>query len=379
MFHQGAELYGSDYIFLITARYLARENDVYIILDSHGPLVDRLKQENVKSVEIVPLAVLRRSAFGSIRAVIDYFVIFIGALSNVRRVLKRIKPDSIYVNTLGVLAPLAAATGLGIRRVHHLHEIFERPRFVFRAIYSFAELFSEKIICVSKAVRENQERMSWLNTAKSIVVYNGIPQFEVEEDQKNKILRDVSEAYTNPSLPLVAFVARLHYWKGQREFLDVVRTLVQDLDTPINVAFFGSAFADYPTLQGALERKAEELGIAGHARFFGFRDDAHALFAVSLLSVMGSVEPDPLPTIVLESMAQGCPVVAYGHGGVLEMVEHEKTGLIVAVNDAAGMAQSVKLLATNFAMRERLSENCRERFKRDFTLESFFSRMSDAL
>ena len=66
------------------------------------------------------------------------------------------------------------------------------------------------------------------------------------------------------------------------------------------------------------------------------------LFANAEAFLLPTCIEDPLPTVVLESAAAGTPVVAFGRGGVPEMIEDGRTGFIVGKDDLEGMIRAVK-------------------------------------
>ena len=69
--------------------------------------------------------------------------------------------------------------------------------------------------------------------------------------------------------------------------------------------------------------------------------------------VLPSTNPDPLPTVVLESMACGKPVVGYRHGGVCEMVKEGENGLLATPNEPTGLSKAIQELAENTEKREQ--------------------------
>ncbi|MCW2496972.1 glycosyltransferase family 4 protein [Jatrophihabitans sp.] len=67
-----------------------------------------------------------------------------------------------------------------------------------------------------------------------------------------------------------------------------------------------------------------------------------ALMRTARCVVVPSVWPDPCPTVVLEAMALGRPVLAAASGGILDMVEHGRTGYLVPPGDAAALTAGLR-------------------------------------
>ena len=77
---------------------------------------------------------------------------------------------------------------------------------------------------------------------------------------------------------------------------------------------------------------------------------------------------DILPTVIMEAMAVGLPVVSTRLVGVPEMVGHEKTGLLVPPGDAPALAGAIERLARDPALRQAMGEAAREECGRKFSL-----------
>ncbi|MFI5239370.1 MAG: glycosyltransferase, partial [Gemmatimonadales bacterium] len=71
---------------------------------------------------------------------------------------------------------------------------------------------------------------------------------------------------------------------------------------------------------------------------------------------------------VLEAMASGKPVVAAAHGGVLEIVRDEKTGLLVPPRNPIALAAAVNRLLSDPALREQMGAAGRARVRETFAL-----------
>jgi len=101
-------------------------------------------------------------------------------------------------------------------------------------------------------------------------------------------------------------------------------------------------------------------GLAGKVRFAGFLDKAgkerefarHDIF-------LNTNRVDNMPMSVMEAAAFGLPVVATAVGGIPNLLEHEKTGLLVGNEDIVGMATAVQRLLHEPDLAARLSANGR--------------------
>jgi glycosyltransferase involved in cell wall biosynthesis len=101
-------------------------------------------------------------------------------------------------------------------------------------------------------------------------------------------------------------------------------------------------------LRASLERQSRRLGLAGRVEFPGFvsHDRVPELFRHSDLFVMPSVVnqwggSDGLPTVILEALAMGLPVVATRVAGIGEVIRHGLTGWLVPPGDAKALAGAV--------------------------------------
>ena len=90
-----------------------------------------------------------------------------------------------------------------------------------------------------------------------------------------------------------------------------------------------------------LKRICVDRGLQEKVVFTGFRSDVREIMASLDLLVHASVLPDPLPTVLIEAMSLGLPVIAAAGGGVGEIVQDGISGLVVAPGDVAGMAEAV--------------------------------------
>ena len=95
-----------------------------------------------------------------------------------------------------------------------------------------------------------------------------------------------------------------------------------------------------------LRKLAVSMGIGGKIFFAGFRHPIENWLAgMDLLMAKG--EHESFGRILIEGMAVGTPVVAARAGGHIDIVEHERTGLLVPPNDAIAFASAAQRILTD--------------------------------
>jgi glycosyltransferase involved in cell wall biosynthesis len=132
-----------------------------------------------------------------------------------------------------------------------------------------------------------------------------------------------------------------------------------------------------------VERLVEQLGLSD--RVFLLGEQPPVVVAKLLAGATGSVlssRDEPFGIAAVESMAVGPPVVATDVGGLAEIVEHERTGLVVPVDDPPALAAALERVAGDGALRTRLgneaSVRAHQRFDREVWASDYLAAFSDA-
>jgi glycosyltransferase involved in cell wall biosynthesis len=210
------------------------------------------------------------------------------------------------------------------------------------------------------------------------LIYNG-----VDADQYRPALPGEREAIRrqlgvpDDALVLMA-VGSLKPLKG---FDALIRASAQLLRTrrDARLVFIGSGLQ-----RVQLEALAAGLGIANQVVFAGLRDDVHAVLRAADVLVLSS-RTEVLPTVVLEAMATGLPVVATRVGGVPEIVEPERSAILVPPDDEAALAAALERVTAAPDLRRALGSRGRAIVELRFRLErmcaereSLFSAILDS-
>ena len=124
-----------------------------------------------------------------------------------------------------------------------------------------------------------------------------------------------------------------------------------------------------------LQRQARELDLGSSLTFAGYRPDVHRFFAAADIVAHCSIDSDPLPTVLLEAMSWGKPVIASDLGGPKEIVEHRKTGLLVEAGRSDVLAQAILELIQEPPLRLQMGSAGTHRFRSMFHADIMIRQM----
>jgi len=148
--------------------------------------------------------------------------------------------------------------------------------------------------------------------------------------------------------------ARLAPEKGQTHLLTALALMSRHRED------FVCWFAGEGPSRFTLETEARRLRLRDRALFLGSRADIPALMAFADMVVVPSMQ-DNLPFVVMEAQAAGKAVVASRTGGIPEMVENGRSGLLVSPGDARELAAALSLLLNNPELGRTLGRQARSR------------------
>jgi glycosyltransferase involved in cell wall biosynthesis len=155
-----------------------------------------------------------------------------------------------------------------------------------------------------------------------------------------------------PADEVVTTVGRLTGIKQHRLFLETAAIVAQRHPAAV---FLVVGDGD---LRADLEAAAQTLGVAGRTRFLGWRRDLETIYAASDVFLLTS-RNEGTPVALIESLAAAVPGVSTNVGGVADVVESERIGLLAPNGDAAALAGHVHTLLADPARRRIMGEEGR--------------------
>ena len=217
----------------------------------------------------------------------------------------------------------------------------------------------DHLIAVSRAMEHKiaEERPSDVPVS---LIYNGVDL--VRYDHTDPCCTLPEEYGMPPGAQIAGVVARLEHEKGHPTLLDAwPRVLRRVPNAWLLVVGEGSRREE-------LEAQAASLGIAERVVFTGRRDDVPAVTAALDVAVLPSYREAQGLTI-LEAMALSRPVVASAVGGIPEMIEDGRTGLLVPPHDPEALAGAIIRLLTDHAYADMLAKGGHDLVHERFCVE----------
>lgn len=358
--HQAAEMYGSDKVLLYIATGLRARGRVWpvVVLPMHGPLLDFLEAAGVE-VHVCEVGKISRQVYTPLGLVrLMYRVWRTLVLYDVIRAGRTVAV--VHSNTLAVLAGAVWAWRRAIPHLWHVHEIILSPRLASSTFPRMVSWLSDCVVSNSRPTErwllEHQPGLA----ARSKVVFNGLPlQYAASEAQATAFRAQVGAA---TDTLLVVLAGRLNQWKGQGLLIEAVAHLHgQGRLGNTRFVIVGDAIPGQPHWRARLVANVHALGVQAHVHFEPYVDDIRAVWQAADIAVVPSTEPEPFGLVAIEAMAAGVPVVAAGHGGLLDIIEHGQSGLLFEPRNALALADALGSLMADGALRQRLGASGRLR------------------
>ncbi len=369
--HSSAELYGADRILLeLLAGLRDAGHGLHVVLPNPGPLHEEIKVLGVP-VQTCNLGVLRRKYF-SVAGLTNRAVRIYGAVRHLRGLISQQAIDVVHSNTTAVFAGVIAARLSHKPHVWHVHEITTRPLWFARLVSRCVGRFSDKAVFVSRATLEHMCQLNPALRPKAVLIYNGIDERRATAGLPGTLK---SELGWDESATVVGMIGRINWWKGQDKLVDCAVRLAAT-HPGLRFLMVGGVFDGDVARREELLARIQAAGLQDKVRVLDFRPEIGPVLADLDMFVLPSTEPDPFPTVVLEAMAAGRPVVAFRHGGVCEMVEDGITGLLCSPCSAEEMSVAIARLAADPAAARRMGQAARVRIDMLFSREQFVRQFS---
>ena len=354
--------------------------DCWLVCPEEGDLIEQascVQGVNTKIIEIPP-GILQMGRKGlSFLSLLASTPKLASSISRLKRFIEDQRFNLIYTNSTkadiyGSLAGLLTRVPV----VWRVHDILSQDFFdtkITCLLSMIANIVPKKILCVSNSVLTSLEAAG-IPKRKLITIYNGV-EVTSRHDSPCSIRKEFG---LPPESILVGWFGRVISWKGPEVFIRAARNV---LDVCDNVYFVivGGTLHEAESYYHEIVDFSREVGIDGRVIFTGYRQDPlHLMASVDILTHT-SILPDPLPTVLLEGAWLGKAMVAANAGGVPEIIQNGKEGLLVPPGDVGALSQALMDLIKNPDRIESLGKAAKEKASRRFSMEAYVGAVEQVL
>lgn len=335
--------------------------DVSVIFGEKGALAEKLTEKGIRNIELKN-SQRDVNIFKDINFLIDFI-----------KLLKKEKPDIIHLNSskmgfVGAIAGRLAGVKKIIFTAHGWAFNEDRPKwqkFIFWAIQAKTVFFCHQTIAVSEMTKK-QLRPKWLQN-KIKVVHNGIRQENLlnKDEAKEKIKPKIK------NLKWIGTISELHKNKGLEYMIRGFSSL--EKDTLENLALIiigeGEERAKLETLIKGLQME-EKIFLVGKVDRAGLFLKAFDIFTLTSIT-------EALAYCILEAGLARLPVVASNVGGIPEIIENDKTGILIPARQPNNIASAIRDILHNPEKANILASNLNNKVKINFSIEQMVEKTID--
>jgi glycosyltransferase involved in cell wall biosynthesis len=135
--------------------------------------------------------------------------------------------------------------------------------------------------------------------------------------------------------PVIGTVAMFRHAKGHQVLLQAMPDILKS-EPRAAFLWVGDGVG-----REVLQQEVAEAGVRDKVHMIGFREDIPACLAAMDVVVMPSLRSDGVPQVAIQALAMRKPVVASAVGGIPEVIQHQRTGMLVPPNDPQALAEAV--------------------------------------
>ena len=361
---------GGEFLTLYLITHLRKDIFHPLLVYAHdGVIVRRLKEAGIDSVQIplsskianiYPREISLHSPFFVISFL--WHLVLSGSIFKLNKILKKNNIHLIYcADNISKFIGGIAGKMAGVKVVAHCHDDFKEDT-LGKTMRMFYLMLLDRILTVSDKVKKffavNKKGFQ-----KAITVYNGIdtdifnPQ-NVPDDLRNELGLEKENI-------VIGSIGVIEKDKGHRYLVEALARLKAEGITNVICVICGTGHQE-----ADLKELVRANGLDREVLFLGFRDDIPKVLKVLDILALMSLTIESFSMAAVEAMAMEVPVIATNIGGVPEVIDDGKTGIIIPPGNVDALCEAIKYLIQNPGVRFRMGQNGRLRVLDRFTIES---------
>ncbi len=210
----------------------------------------------------------------------------------------------------------------------------------------------------------------------NVIARRMMDDFNVPHEHLRLISRSVDMdkfEYINPDKKRknefnVGIIGRLTPLKGHLHFIKAMAKVYRNIRR-LKIWIVGDAPASKDAYKEQIRVLVRRLGLNHCTEFLGTQKDIPGIMAHLDLLVLATTTQEAFGRVIIEAQAAGVPVVATSVGGVVDIIEDNKTGLLVPPADPQAMSEAVMRIFQDKELARNLAENAYQKVKEKYNVE----------
>ncbi len=325
------------------ARYLSGHGHKAIVVSGGGKLVKELEAANCRHYK---LPVGRKSAFSIIRMVY--------ALGDI---IRREDIDIVHARSrVPAIIAYFACKMTGRTFITTAHGYYGKH------LFSDAMGWGKYVIVASNIMAKHMVHDFGVPHSRIRLIPRGV---DLDRFTYEPYIRSEAEEF------VVGIVSRITPLKGHADFIKAVAILNRKIPK-LKAIIVGSAPKD--KYREDVELLSRRLGLSRTIEFAGARHDIPEMLKKMDVLICATTTPEAFGRSIIEAQASGVPVVSTAVGGVVDIIEDRKTGLLCASEDPRDMADKVMELYNGQALCSSLASEARRKVEASYNLGLMIKR-----
>ncbi len=354
------------YVYDLATSFKEKNYPVSVALGGNGELTQKL---NSAGIPIFSIPHLERD----INIFKEIFVFFF-----LLKIFRKENPSVVHLNSskIGGLGALAACLAGIPHIIFTAHGwAFNENRsllscLIIKFLYWITIILSTKTITVSEEMNSQIKSFPFVSS-KIKVIHNGIEKFSpYSQEEALKILIEKNkklEGALRKAQNVIGTIGELHHIKGIRYLIEAAEKIILS-GNRIVVIIIGEG-EERNNLERLIKQKdlSDEIFLLGHIENAKMYLRAFDLFVLPSLS-------EGLGYVVLEAGIVEIPVIASSVGGIPEIIENDKNGILIPPKDPLSLMNAIKKLLDDPNLKNHYATNLKEKIDQKFSIEKMLNQ-----
>lgn len=352
--------------------------DITVLVTENGQFTEELDRKHIKYKVISTNSKMLSIKRGNKLSFINKAKIMLYTLKYVRDISQYVRSEEfklVYTNSMKAhIYGSLVSWYCNIPLVWRLHDFISKDNFntfTRKVFIKFANIFPNRILTVSNSVR-NSMLENCVKSNKLQTIYNGLPYEQIKTDKSTYLLKYNIEN----NKKIIGIVGWLIPWKGQDVFIKAAKEVINKYND-VHFLIVGGPLKDSKKFEQELFNYIKRYNIESYFTFTGHVSDVKNILAFMDISVHCSKLPDPLPTVILESMLSNTPVIGVNLGGVPEIINNNVSGSLFDNGDYNMLSDVILNLLSDVSKCRKYVNESEKILKEKFSIEAYVKNHID--